>query len=130
MIDKYKSIIRLIMNKREFTKAITGLTFFGLGIVLLSTLINLLDGSNIYSWILPILFILGGLSLLTQHDPNNKRNIGISLLTVGAVTLLVQMEVLKGDIVSAVLGVVLLSAGVAILTELKSKKYHNNDEEI
>ena len=105
------------IHKENITPLLTGSAFVVLGLLLLASLIDWVDSSSIYSSVLPIGLILAGFSMLSALD-NKKRtkSIAIGILGLGVVSLLVRFDVIRGDVVNAILGVGLLALGTSAIT--------------
>lgn len=109
------------MQHNKIIATSTGVGFVLLGILLLATLVDALDSSTIYGWVVPVVLVFGGLTTL-QESPRYKKGVGYGLIAIGAVTLLVRLDLIRGDVVNALLGAVLLAAGVSILARSSQKK--------
>ena len=120
------------IHKENITPLLTGSAFVVLGLLLLASLIDWVDSSSIYSSVLPIGLILAGFSMLSALD-NKKRtkSIAIGILGLGIVSLLVRFDVIRGDVVNAILGVGLLALGTSAITRVigAGKAHSTTDQE-
>jgi|GEM_PF-4092390 FtsH-binding integral membrane protein len=120
------------IHKENITSLLTGSAFVVLGLLLLASLLDWVDSSSIYSSVLPIGLILAGFSMLSALD-NKKRtkSIAIGILGLGIVSLLVRFDVIRGDVVNAILGVGLLALGTSAITRVMgaSKVNPSTDQE-
>ena len=120
------------IQKEDISPLVSGVSFAVLGLFLLASLIDWVDSASIYSTLLPVGLILAGLSMLSAIE-NKKRtkNIAIGILGLGVVSLLVRFDVIRGDVVNAILGVGLLALGTSAITRVMgaSKVNPSTDQE-
>lgn len=106
------------MNEK-FIKITLATIYIALSIVLMGSLIDLYDGLKIYTWIVPLLLTVAGLSMLSDGPVQQRQNFGVSLIIIGVIAMLVRLNLIRGDVVNALLSVILLIVGVAALTGIR-----------
>lgn len=104
------------MKKSQIITTVTGGSFIILGLLLLGTLVDLFERSMIYGWTVPAVFIFSGFSIV-QDAVKPKHGLGYSLIAVGAVGLLVRLNIVSGDVINALLGAALLCGGSIIVSK-------------
>lgn len=114
------------MTKDKLVGYGASVLFIGLGLALLGTLLNFYDSAFIYKIIVPLTLLGAGVALLGNNpSERTRRSVALGLIVFGLVSLLIQFEVLRGDVVNAIVGVAFVSAGVfmvSCLTDRKSRK--------
>ncbi|HBH78074.1 TPA: hypothetical protein DDX46_04995 [Candidatus Saccharibacteria bacterium] len=103
--------------------------FIGLGLALLGTLLNFYDSAFIYKIIVPLTLLGAGVALLGNNpSERTRRSVALGLIVFGLVSLLIQFEVLRGDVVNAIVGVAFVSAGVFMVSRLTDRKSRKDTE--
>ncbi len=110
------------MKKSTVSQIITGSAFLLLGLALLGTLIDILQSTSVYSFVMPLVLITSGYAMLDETKVKQRRNTGFGLMAIGLITLLVRYNILRGNVINAVLGIVLAGWGLFILIRLYDKK--------
>lgn len=102
------------MDRTTLTAYITGGTYLAFGLLLLGTLIDLFESSAVYGWVIPMVLIFSGITTL-QTESKHKTNVSYGLIAIGVITILVRLNILRGDLVNGLLGAVLIFAGATII---------------
>lgn len=109
------------MDRKRITTLVSGGVFIVLGLLLLGTLIDIFESSSVYGWAIPIVLVFSGITTL-QETSKYRTNVGYGLVAIGAITILVRLDVIRGDLINGLLGAVMLVAGSAIIARHDSKK--------
>lgn len=110
------------MKKQKITNLAVGVVSVGLGFVLLATLIDVFDSNDVYLAVLPMVLILGGISVVSDGAKENRKlGLGIGMLITGIISLAVRLDIVSGDVVNGIIGFVLLIAGVVTLTRFADR---------
>lgn len=111
--------------KNQISGLITGGSIVIIGVLLVSSLVGIVESASIYLITLPILLILSGILLLNKSD-RYKLTVALSLISVGAISLLVSLNIIQGYFVNGILGITLLYFGANIIAKSinKSDKDH------
>lgn len=117
------------MTKDKLVGYGVSVLFIGLGLALLGTLLNFYDSAFIYKIIVPLTLLGAGVALLGNNpSERTRRSIALGLIVFGLVSLLIQFEVLRGDVVNAIVGVAFVSAGVFMVSRLTDRKSRKDTE--
>lgn len=117
------------MTKDKLVGYGVSVLFIGLGLALLGTLLNFYDSAFIYKIIVPLTLLGAGVALLgNSPSERTRRSVALGLIVFGLVSLLIQFEVLRGDVVNAIVGVAFVSAGVFMISRLTDRKSRNDTE--
>lgn len=118
-----------MMTKDKLVGYGASVLFIGLGLALLGTLLNFYDSAFIYKIIVPSTLLGAGVALLGNNpSERTRRSVALGLIVFGLVSLLIQFEVLRGDVVNAIVGVAFVSAGVFMISRLTDRKSRNDTE--
>ncbi|OGL23084.1 hypothetical protein A2791_05405 [Candidatus Saccharibacteria bacterium RIFCSPHIGHO2_01_FULL_46_30] len=118
-----------MMTKDKLVGYGASVLFIGLGLALLGTLLNFYDSAFIYKIIVPLTLLGAGVALLGNNpSERTRRSVALGLIVFGLVSLLIQFEVLRGDVVNAIVGVAFVSAGVFMVSRLTDRKSRNDTE--
>lgn len=109
------------MDRKRITTLVSGSVFITLGLLLLGTLIDLFESSSVYGWVTPIVLVFSGITTL-QENSKYKTNVGYGLVAIGAITILVRLDFIRGDLISGLLGAVMLVAGSAMIARHDNQK--------
>lgn len=111
--------------KNQISGLITGGSIVIIGVLLLSSLVGIVESASIYLITLPMLLILSGILLLNKSD-RYKLTVALSLISVGAISLLVSLNIIQGYFINGILGITLLYFGANIIAKSinKSDKDH------
>lgn len=117
------------MTKDKLVGYGASVLFIGLGLALLGTLLNFYDSAFIYKIIVPLTLLGAGVALLGNNpSERTRRSVALGLIVFGLVSLLIQFEVLRGDVVNAIVGVAFVSAGVFMVSRLTDRKSRKDTE--
>ncbi|AKM80846.1 MAG: hypothetical protein UW38_C0001G1016 [Candidatus Saccharibacteria bacterium GW2011_GWC2_44_17] len=117
------------MTKDKLVGYGVSVLFIGLGLALLGTLLNFYDSAFIYKIIVPLTLLGAGVALLGNNpSERTRRSVALGLIVFGLVSLLIQFEVLRGDVVNAIVGVAFVSAGVFMVSRLTDRKSRKDTE--
>ena len=117
------------MTKDKLVGYGASVLFIELGLALLGTLLNFYDSAFIYKIIIPLTLLGAGVALLGNNpSERTRRSVALGLIVFGLVSLLIQFEVLRGDVVNAIVGVAFVSAGVFMISRLTDRKSRNDAE--
>lgn len=117
------------MTKDKLVGYGASVLFIGLGLALLGTLLNFYDSAFIYKIIVPLTLLGAGVALLGNNpSERTRRSVALGLIVFGLVSLLIQFEVLRGDVVNAIVGVAFVSAGVFMISRLTDRKSRKDTE--
>ena len=118
-----------MMTKDKLVGYGASVLFIGLGLALLGTLLNFYDSAFIYKIIVPLTLLGAGVALLGNNpSERTRRSVALGLIVFGLVSLLIQFEVLRGDVVNAIVGVAFVSAGVFMVSRLTDRKSRKDTE--
>src|SRR3989338_8625894 len=118
-----------MMTKDKLVGYGASVLFIGLGLALLGTLLNFYDSAFIYKIIVPSTLLGAGVALLGNNpSERTRRSVALGLIVFGLVSLLIQFEVLRGDVVNAIVGVAFVSAGVFMVSRLTDRKSRKDTE--
>ncbi|OGL34120.1 hypothetical protein A3E20_04435 [Candidatus Saccharibacteria bacterium RIFCSPHIGHO2_12_FULL_47_16] len=118
-----------MMTKDKLVGYGVSVLFIGLGLALLGTLLNFYDSAFIYKIIVPLTLLGAGVALLGNNpSERTRRSVALGLIVFGLVSLLIQFEVLRGDVVNAIVGVAFVSAGVFMVSRLTDRKSRKDTE--
>lgn len=117
------------MTKDKLVGYGASVLFIGFGLALLGTLLNFYDSAFIYKIIVPLTLLGAGVALLGNNPSERTRlSVALGLIVFGIVSLLIQFEVLRGDVVNAIVGVAFVSAGVFMISRLTDRKSRKDTE--
>ena len=117
------------MTKDKLVGYGASVLFIGFGLALLGTLLNFYDSAFIYKIIVPLTLLGAGVALLGNNpSERTRRSVALGLIVFGLVSLLIQFEVLRGDVVNAIVGVAFVSAGVFMISRLTDRKSRKDTE--
>ena len=109
------------MDLKRVTTMVSGGVFILLGLLLLGTLLDLFESSSVYGWVIPVVLVFSGITTL-QESSKHKANVGYGLVAIGTITILVRLDIIRGDLINGLLGVVMLVAGSAIIARRGNQK--------
>lgn len=109
------------MDRKQIAGLVSGGVFIALGLLLLGTLIDLFESSSVYGWVIPVVLVFSGITTL-QESSRYRKYVGYGLVAIGAITILVRLNIIRGDLVNGLLGAVLLTAGGAMIARQRSQK--------
>lgn len=112
------------MNKKDALASLGGLVYAGLGAVILATVSGLLDKASVYGFIVPATLLVSGLLLLINPQPRTIKIISSGMVGIGAIALLVRYTPLNRTLVNTIVGIVLVTVGVSLL----SRVYHGRKQ--
>ena len=118
------------LKKQNIGTLIVGLGFVILGLLQLFSLLDWVSLSTIvaiYNTVLPLLIVFAGVYIVFVDDPDQHKKVGGSLIVVGSVVLLARFGVIRWNAINAIIGVILLITGTALLTLILSKSYHKSE---
>ncbi len=114
------------MNKSTVSTILIGGVFATFGLVFLMTLVDLIDSNAVYTTLLPVVLMGGGISVLSAKSEQMNSRLGLALLVIGFIALLVRYNLVNGRIVNGVLGLVLLVCGVIMITMMTDRLSHDS----
>lgn len=101
---------------------IIGTILVALGAVFLLALLNVLDSIGVYNFLLPIVLIVAGFSLVSSQDKSFQYpKLGLGLLVFGLVSILVRFDILSTQFVDGALGLILVITGLVLIMRIGDK---------
>lgn len=104
----------MIVRKTAAVTTTIALGLIGLGVMLLSSLIGWVDSARIYSLVLPSVVTASGMVIARSSDEQLRTRLAYGLSGIGVVMLLVRFDVIHGDLINMLLGIVCVVVGTSL----------------